>query len=182
MGVDVGGGGDETVVRERRDPVAGREWRKHTDRPEVIAPLIKMAIRETGATRVKIDSIGVGFGVIGELRNDKELRGVQIIGVNVRENASKPDKYANQRAEIWWEVGRLLSERRGWDLSSTPRRRSCWSLGGTPIPWGASGWRRRKRSSNAWGGAPITPTRCCWRSTAAGRGDASASSSPATAS
>jgi hypothetical protein len=76
-----------------------------------------MAIRETGATRVKVDSIGVGFGVIGELRNDRELRGVQIVGVNVGEKASKPDKYANLRVEIWWEVGRLLSERRGWDLS-----------------------------------------------------------------
>jgi hypothetical protein len=118
LGVDVAGGGDETVVRERRGRVAGREWRKHTDRPEVIAPMIKLAIKETGATRVKIDSIGVGFGVIGELRNDPELRGVQIIGVNVGEKASKPDKYVNKRAEIWWEVGRLLSERRGWDLSS----------------------------------------------------------------
>ncbi|GAA4924475.1 hypothetical protein HD597_011294 [Nonomuraea thailandensis] len=118
LGVDVGGGSDETVVRERRGMVAGREWRKHTDRPEEIAPLIKMAIRETGATKVKIDSIGVGFGVIGELRNDKALRNVQIIGVNVGEKASRPDRFANLRAEIWWEVGRGLSERRGWDLSA----------------------------------------------------------------
>ncbi|MGP3917669.1 hypothetical protein [Nonomuraea sp. 10N515B] len=117
LGVDVGGGGDETVVRERRGRQAGREWRAHTDRPERIAPLIKMAIRETGATRVKIDSIGVGFGVIGELRNDKTLRGVQIVAVNVGEKASRPDRFANLRAEIWWEVGRGLSERRGWDLS-----------------------------------------------------------------
>lgn len=116
LGVDVGGGGDETVVRERRGRVAGREWRKRTDKPEVIAPMIVHAIKETGATAVKIDSIGVGFGVIGELRN-MNLPGVSIIGVNVGEKASKPDKYANLRAEIWWEVGRLLSERGGWDLS-----------------------------------------------------------------
>lgn len=118
LGVDVGGGSDETVIRERRGMVAGREWRKHTDRPEEIAPLVKMAIRESGATKVKIDSIGVGFGVIGELRNDPTLRGVQIVGVNVGEKASRPDRFANLRAEIWWEVGRMLSERRGWDLSS----------------------------------------------------------------
>lgn len=117
LGVDVGGGGDETVVRERRGRVAGREWRAHTDRPEKIAPLIKLAIKETGATAVKIDSIGVGFGVIGELRNDPALRGVKVIGVNVGEKASRPDRYVNLRAEIWWEVGRGLSERRGWDLS-----------------------------------------------------------------
>lgn len=118
LGVDVGGGGDETVIRERRGLQAGREWRAHTDRPEQIAPMIKHAIRETGATKVKIDSIGVGFGVIGELRNDRTLRGVRIVGVNVGEKASDPKKFANLRAEIWWEVGRGLSERRGWDLSS----------------------------------------------------------------
>lgn len=116
LGVDVGGGGDETVIRERRGRVAGREWRAHTDRPEKIAPLVLHAIKETGATAVKIDSIGVGFGVIGELRNMRG-HGAQIRAVNVAEKASKPDKYVNLRAEIWWEVGRGLSERRGWDLS-----------------------------------------------------------------
>src|ERR1044072_2949886 len=39
LGVDVGGGGDETVIRERRGVQAGREWRAHTDRPEQIAPM-----------------------------------------------------------------------------------------------------------------------------------------------
>lgn len=116
LGVDVGGGGDETVVRERRGILAGREWRAHTDRPEKIAPMIARAIRETGATSVKIDSIGVGFGAIGELRNMR-IPGVMIHGVNVGEKASRPDRFVNLRAELWWEVGRGLSERRGWDLS-----------------------------------------------------------------
>lgn len=117
LGVDVGGGGDETVIRERCGVLAGREWRKRTDRPEEIAPLVLHAIRETGATVVKIDSIGVGFGVIGELRNMRG-HGASIIAVNVAEKASKPDKFVNLRAELWWEVGRGLSERHGWDLST----------------------------------------------------------------
>lgn len=116
LGVDVGGGGDETVIRERRGVRAGREWRAHTDRPEKIAPLILSAIRETGATAVKVDSIGVGFGVIGELRNTKG-HGAHIVGVNVAEAASDPKKFANLRAEIWWEIGRGSSASRGWDLS-----------------------------------------------------------------
>lgn len=118
LGVDVGGGGDETVIRERRGVLAGREWRAHTDRPETIAPLIVHAVKVTGATAVKVDSIGVGFGVIGELRNSPELRGVHIVAVNVAKAASRPNLYANLRAELWWEIGRLLSERRGWDLST----------------------------------------------------------------
>lgn len=119
LGVDVGGGGDETVIRERRGIRAGREWRAHTDRPEKIAPLVLQAIRETGATAVKIDSIGVGFGVIGELRN-AATRGehkAHIHGVNVASAASQPDKFKNLRAEMWWELARGLSERQGWDLA-----------------------------------------------------------------
>lgn len=119
LGVDVGGGGDETVIRERRGRVAGKEWSARTDRPESIAPLVLQAIKETGATAVKIDSIGIGFGVIGELRNmtGRGLHRASIQAVNVAEKSREPDKYANLRAELWWEIGRNLSERRGWDLS-----------------------------------------------------------------
>lgn len=120
LGVDVGGGGDETVIRERRGQQAGREWRAHTDRPEKIAPLILAAIKETGATAVKIDSIGIGFGVIGELRNaaNRGEHRATITGVNVATAASEPTKFINLRAEMWWSLGRGLSESRAWDLST----------------------------------------------------------------
>lgn len=119
LGVDVAGGGDETVIRERRGPVAGREWRDRTDRPETIAPMVLTAIRETGATVVKVDSIGVGFGVIGELRNmaARGLHTARIVAVNVGEASSEPNRFFNLRSEIWW-MARELSERRGWDLAS----------------------------------------------------------------
>ncbi len=120
LGVDVGGGGDETVIRERRGRVAGREWRALTDRPEQIAPLVLAAIRETGATKVKVDSIGIGFGVIGELRNaaGRGEHRAHIDAVNVAEKSSEPDKFINLRAELWWELGRGLSEHGAWDLST----------------------------------------------------------------
>jgi hypothetical protein len=120
LGVDVGGGGDETVIRERRGNRAGREWRAQTDRPEKIAPLILQAIIDTGATAVKVDSIGIGFGVIGELRNaaDRGEHTAFIDAVNVSEAASEPDKFMNLRAEIWWQLGRDLSAHQGWDLSA----------------------------------------------------------------
>lgn len=120
LGVDVGGGGDETVIRERRGRVAGREWRALTDRPEQIAPMILAAIKTSGATRVKVDSIGIGFGVIGELRNaaDRGEHDAHIDAVNVAEASSEPDKFINLRAELWWEIGRGLSEQHGWDLSA----------------------------------------------------------------
>ncbi|HET6634956.1 MAG TPA: hypothetical protein VFH77_07990 [Streptomyces sp.] len=120
LGVDVGGGGDETVIRERRGIQAGREWRAHTDRPEKILPLVLQALRESGATCVKVDSIGVGFGVVGELRNaaSRGEHAAQVQAVNVAESPSDSSKYKNLRAELWWEIGRGLSERGGWDLSA----------------------------------------------------------------
>jgi hypothetical protein len=119
LGVDVGGGGDETVIRERRGMVAGREWGEHSDRPEKICRLIVHAIKETGAVSVKVDSIGVGAGVVGELRNLKELgyHQAKVYGVNVAERAHDPEKYFNLRSQLWWECGRLAAADRAMDLS-----------------------------------------------------------------
>ncbi len=119
LGVDVGGGGDETVVRERRGVRAGRQWCERSERPETIARLVVHAILETGATDVNVDAIGVGWGVVGELRNMKARgdHGARIHAIKVSEAASDPVKYKNLKAEIWWEVGRAGSQQRLWDLS-----------------------------------------------------------------
>lgn len=119
LGVDVGGGGDETVIRERRGMVAGREWRERSDKPESIARLVLHAILVSQATVVNVDSIGVGAGLIGELRNLKTLgaHSARIYGVNVAERARDPALYFNLRSQLWWEVGRIASEQRAWDLS-----------------------------------------------------------------
>src|SRR6185437_4583723 len=119
LGVDVGGGGDETVVRERRGMRARRQWCHRSEKPEEIGRLVLRCIRETGATSVKVDSIGVGAGVVGELRNlaARGEHGAAVHGVNVAEAASDPVKYANLRAQLWWEVGREASQQRTWDLS-----------------------------------------------------------------
>lgn len=119
LGCDIGGGTDETVVRERRGMVAGRQWAERSRNPESISRLIVHAIRETGATAVKVDSIGVGFNVVGELRNlaargDHQAR---IHGVNVAQAATDPAKFSNLKAQIWWQIGRVGSQRREWDLS-----------------------------------------------------------------
>jgi hypothetical protein len=116
LGVDVGGGGDPTVIYERRGPLAGRVWRKQTDRPEEIAPLVIEAIEKTGATACKIDAIGVGAGLLGELRNRADAKGCRMVGVKASNRPSK-NQFANVRAEYWW-MARELSEQQGWDLSN----------------------------------------------------------------
>lgn len=123
LGVDLGAGGDETVIRERRGVVVGKEWRSRDRDPVKVTGLIVNAIKETGAVCVKVDSIGIGWGIAGRLR---ELTGdahhARIIAVNVSESSSRPDRFPRLRSQLWWEVGRKLSEDRGWDLSHLDER------------------------------------------------------------
>jgi len=119
LGVDVGAGGDEAVIRERRGPLVGREWRTRTRDSEELVDLIVQGINGTGATRVKVDTIGVGWGIVGSLRRrrSKGEHDAQIVAVNVGEAARAPEKYLRLRSQIWWEIGRGLSESLAWDLS-----------------------------------------------------------------
>lgn len=60
--------------------------------------------------RVKIDSIGVGWGVVGLLKQwerEGKFR-ARIVGVNVAEKARDSEKFINQRAELWWNMRQLI--------------------------------------------------------------------------
>lgn len=118
LGVDVGGGGDFTVIRERRGPRVGRVWRDHSADPMQVVGKVIRAIDETKATAVKVDTIGIGWGVAGrleELRREGRHQ-ARITRVNVGEASSDPKRFPRLRDQIWWEVGRELSETGGWDL------------------------------------------------------------------
>jgi hypothetical protein len=119
LGVDVGAGGDWTVVRERRGVKAGRTWRAQTPESYQAVALIMEAIRETGATSVKVDAIGVGWGICGALEEKRELgeHSAEIVAVNVAIAALTPERYYRLRDQMWWELGRELSETGGWDLA-----------------------------------------------------------------
>lgn len=120
LGMDVGAGGDETVLRERRGMVAGRTWRKKTPNWVDGVSLALEAIDLVDPDYMNIDSIGIGWGVHGRLRELKDqgrLR-VDVRAVNVGEASRQPDKYPKLRDQIWWEVGRELSRDGGWDLGA----------------------------------------------------------------
>lgn len=59
--------------------------------------------------RVKIDAVGVGWGVVSTLQRwkDEGAHKAEIVGVKVGERAVQADKFANQRAEMWW-LGRQM--------------------------------------------------------------------------
>ena len=121
LGVDVGGGGDLTVVRERRGMRAGRRWAERTPEPEQAAALVMRAITESRATSVKVDAIGVGWGLCGDVRQRIKRgdigRECAVHAVKVSEAASEPARFKNLRSQLWW-MGRELSQQQAWDLSA----------------------------------------------------------------
>jgi hypothetical protein len=60
---------------------------------------------------VKVDSIGVGWGVVSLLEawGREGLHGARVVGVNVAERAADVGRFKNVRAELWWN-GRVLLE------------------------------------------------------------------------
>jgi hypothetical protein len=119
LGVDVGAGGDEACIRERRGMVVGREWRTRTTDSEELVDLVVDAIHITGADTVKVDTIGVGWGIVGSLRRRRAegKHDALIVAVNVGSASTKPHRFPRLRSQIWWEIGRQLTEDGGWDLS-----------------------------------------------------------------
>ncbi len=119
LGVDVGAGGDYSVVIVRRGPVASLYKRVKTPDTMTLVGIVMDAISETGATRVKIDKTGIGQGVtdrLNELRAEKKHH-AQIVGVMVGSGAHRSDRFPKLRDELWWQVGRTMSENGAWDLS-----------------------------------------------------------------
>lgn len=123
LGVDVASdGGDEFVIAKMdgyrvsiQHKSSGAQNQNAVDVAGVVAKHIQDAIdihkerNETNPVHVKIDTIGVGWGVVSLLQKWKEEQNwnAKIIGVNVAERANDGDKFKNQRAEMWWN-GRML--------------------------------------------------------------------------
>lgn len=120
LGVDVAAGGeDRTVIRERRERAIGRWWEMDTDDSEEIIDKVTEIVAQTGATRVVVDSIGVGWGVMNGLRRRDPT--LEVLGFNAAE-APDPNldpgwpKFRNKRAQLWW-AGREMSRLGLWDLT-----------------------------------------------------------------
>jgi hypothetical protein len=124
LGVDIAAdGGDEFCIAWADGytvSIRHRSSGQANASPVEVAGIVLQQIREAERThqerslvdrvRVKIDSIGVGWGVAGLLDTwgQEGRHGAEIVAVNVSEKAQDAGKFHNQRAEMWWTGRGLL--------------------------------------------------------------------------
>lgn len=124
LGVDVASdGGDEFVIAwadgyavSIHHRSAGKQNENAVDVAAVVLEAIRAAADEhvargvTVPVRVKIDAIGLGWGVVSTLQRwaEEGTHGATIVPVNVAERAAESDKFVNQRAEMWWNARTLF--------------------------------------------------------------------------
>ncbi len=110
IGVDVARyGSDKTVLCTRRGQrVLSIESFGRQD-TMVTTGHVARAIEEGKPAAVRIDEIGIGAGVVDRL---KELGHKMVVGVNVSTRASRPDHFANLRAELYDGLRRRFEEGR----------------------------------------------------------------------
>lgn len=108
LGIDVArnvSDGDMTELIDRQGRRAGGlvfDAMRTDDTMKIVARVIQLHA-EHRFDMMFIDVVGVGAGVYDRLR---ELgHGARLMGVNFGEEASRPDRYANKRAECWSLMG-----------------------------------------------------------------------------
>lgn len=120
LGVDVGRGGDPTVIC-RQHTMAIKEFEVSNERSVMpVAGRVKGILEANKFARAVIDVIGIGAGVVDRLR---EFRGVagRIVAFNAASHTHAKDKtrelsFVNNRAWAWWTVRELLQD----DLIALP--------------------------------------------------------------
>lgn len=120
-GLDVvGGGGDRAVLWVRQGAVAVRkhEWRGISDSKELAREVLAV-IQDEALEALKVDAIGVGWGICGLLDeyHDQGLHHCTVHPVNVSEQADDHDHFLNLRAELWWRAREACNDN-AWDLAA----------------------------------------------------------------
>lgn len=125
-GLDVGGSddGDATVLRERVGQKVGREKTWQESDPMKLVGEIALLLNEWEIDRVVVDSIGIGWGIVGRLRELSSLHNptewdtthrAHVVAFNAAKASTQPDQFINKRAEMHWN-GRELCRTERWDL------------------------------------------------------------------
>jgi len=127
-GIDVGGGGDRTILRVRQGRVALDEYVFIDSDPMRTVGKLAAILREENVRRVKVDSTGIGWGICGRLKElssrsnaaaTSPSHDAEVVAINFAQSppAGYEDKVLNMRAFMHWSIGRENCRLRSWDLT-----------------------------------------------------------------
>lgn len=126
-GIDVGAGNDRTCIVVRRGPKVVHIEEFVSPDPVTTVGRLANVLHDWNVQHVKVDSIGIGWGLYGSLRTSSSkhnptgdtTHNASVVPINVGESPSvgNEKRFANKRAELWWDVGRENCRTNAWDLS-----------------------------------------------------------------
>ncbi len=105
LGVDVARFGSDATVRTLRQG-SYVAWQRVTSQEDTMqtAGRVALDLAERPGITANIDVIGLGAGVYDRLKE----QGKPVVAINVAESSSDPERYANLRAEYYWQLRNLF--------------------------------------------------------------------------
>jgi hypothetical protein len=125
-GIDVGQSHDRTVITVRSGTRVTFQYTFINPDPMKTVGELAVVLRDHEVQCVKVDSIGIGWGIYGRLRelssrnnptDDHTVHAADVVPINVSLAATPGNEhiYFNRRSEMWW-LGREHSRLQTWDL------------------------------------------------------------------
>lgn len=115
LGVDVGAGGDKTVIASNHGGVV--RIVKRSQEPDTMKSLELLldVMKDTDPVVARVDSIGLGVGIVDRAKQIAKDKGglrsklaSRIVGVNVGKAPARGDKFVNLRAENYWHLREMF--------------------------------------------------------------------------
>lgn len=115
VGVDPGGGGDETAIVVRDDFSAQVLFCGKTKDPLIVIPLILDFVRKNDVKHIVVDKTGLGWAFTTRLKEvcSQSFNDVRIHGIGFGETSSDKTKYKNLKVELFWRLRSWIMEKGG---------------------------------------------------------------------
>jgi hypothetical protein len=99
-GVDVGAGGDKSVILTRKGPIVTKITRLNTADTMVLVSRVTAEAAEDEPQAICVDNIGIGQGVYDRLLQTSR----NVFAVDVRRTPRNAERFNKMRDELWWKT------------------------------------------------------------------------------
>jgi phage terminase large subunit len=104
MSLDVGAGGDDSALVKRTGPLVSPVEVASFTEAEHLSQWTTRAALASDPKTLFVDSIGVGWGVAGSLREKLKGHDIDVVEVNVATQAFNQNRFFRLRDELWWRL------------------------------------------------------------------------------